>query len=211
MPISLLVENPLYFIAWVAAILIALTVHEFSHAFAAHYLGDQTAKRMGRLSLNPLAHIDPIGFLALVLVGFGWGKPVPFNPYNLRYPKWGSALVAAAGPVSNIAMVIVAGMVLKYAGPFLPNGNLLGEFLALLVGLNVMLCLFNLIPIPPLDGSKFLLSALTAPEHYKTRFLLETRGPLILLAFIVLDSLSGLNILSTVFSVAINFALKVFS
>jgi len=211
MPISLLFENPLYFFAWVAAILVALTVHEYSHALAAHLMGDQTAKRMGRLSLNPLTHIDPIGFIALVLVGFGWGKPVPFNPYNLRYSKWGSALVAAAGPVSNILMVVVFGLALKFVGPSLPVGNLLGEFLVLLVSLNVILCLFNLIPIPPLDGSKFLLSALTAPEHYKTRFLLETRGPFILLAFIVLDSLSGLNILSTVFSFAINFALRVFS
>jgi Zn-dependent protease len=211
MPIAILGENPLYFIVWVAAILVALTVHEYSHALAAHLMGDQTAKRMGRLSLNPLSHIDLVGFLALVLVGFGWGKPVPFNPYNLRYPKWGSALVAAAGPVSNIMMVVVFGLILKFAGPSFSASNLLVEFLVLLVGLNVILCIFNLIPIPPLDGSKFLLSALTAPEHYKTRYLLETRGPLILLAFIMLDSLSGLKILSTVFSVAINFALKVFS
>jgi Zn-dependent protease len=211
MPISLLYQNPLYFIVWVAAILIALTVHEFSHALAAYYLGDQTAKRMGRLTLNPLAHLDPIGFLALVLVGFGWGKPVPFNPYNLRYPKWGSAMVAAAGPLSNIISVVVFGLVLKYAAPYLATGNLLTEFLTLLVVLNLVLCLFNLIPIPPLDGSKFLLSALTAPEHYKARFLLETRGPIILLALIILDSLSGLNILSTVFSFAINLTLKFFS
>lgn len=211
MPITLLYQNPLYFLAWVAAILTALTVHEFSHALAAYFLGDQTAKRMGRLTLNPVAHLDPVGFLALVLVGFGWGKPVPFNPYNLRYPKWGSAMVAAAGPISNIISVIVFGLILKYTQPLLGQGNLLIEFLTLLVVLNLVLCLFNLIPIPPLDGSKFLLSALTAPEHYKARFILETRGPLILLAFIILDSLSGLNLLSTVFSFAINVTLKFFS
>lgn len=211
MPITLLYQNPLYFIAWVAAILTALTVHEFSHALAAYFLGDQTAKRMGRLTLNPVAHLDPVGFLALVLVGFGWGKPVPFNPYNLRYPKWGSAMVAAAGPISNIISVMVFGLILKYTQPLLGQGNLLTEFLTLLVVLNLVLCLFNLIPIPPLDGSKFLLSALTAPEHYKARFILETRGPLILLAFIILDSLSGLNLLSTVFSFAINVTLKFFS
>lgn len=211
MPITLLTENPLYFVAWVAAILIALTFHEFSHALAAHLMGDQTAKRMGRLSLNPLTHIDPIGFIALVLIGFGWGKPVPFNPYNLRYPKWGSALVAAAGPASNIIMVVVFGTILKYTQHLMPEGNLLIEFLTLLVVLNLILCLFNLIPIPPLDGSKFLLSALTAPKYYRIRFLLETRGPLILLAFIILDNLSGLNLLSTVFSFAINIALKFFS
>jgi Zn-dependent protease len=211
MPISLLAQNPLYFIAWVAAILIALTFHEFSHALVANFLGDQTAKRMGRLSLNPLVHLDPIGFLALVLIGFGWGKPVPYNPYNLRYPKWGSTLVAAAGPVSNLVMIVIFGLVFKFVHPFLPLDNLLLAFLELLIQLNLILCLFNLIPVPPLDGSKFLLSALAAPEHYKTRFFLETRGPLLLLGLILLDSLSGLNILSTVFSLAANFTLRLFA
>jgi Zn-dependent protease len=211
MPIQLLAQNPLYFIVWVAAILVALTFHEFSHALAANFLGDQTAKRMGRLSLNPLVHLDPIGFLALVLIGFGWGKPVPYNPYNLRYPKWGSTMVAAAGPVSNIIMVVIFGLVLKFVGLFLPEGNLLIEFLVLLIELNLILCLFNLIPVPPLDGSKFLLSALAAPKYYKTRFLLETRGPIILLGLILLDSLSGLNLLSGIFSLAVNFTLKFFT
>lgn len=211
MPISLLYENPAYFAAWVAAILVALTVHEFSHALAAHWMGDQTSRRMGRLSLNPLTHIDPVGFLALVLVGFGWGKPVPFNPYNLRYPKWGSALVAAAGPLSNIISVVVFGLLMKFIVPLLPPGNMLGEFLMLLVVINLILCIFNLIPVPPLDGSKFLLSALTAPEHYKVRFFLETRGPFLLLGFILLDNFSGLNLLSKIFSLAINFTLKFFT
>ena len=211
MPIQLLAQNPLYFVVWVVAILIALTFHEFSHALVANFLGDQTAKRMGRLSLNPLVHLDPIGFLALVLIGFGWGKPVPYNPYNLRYPKWGSTMVAAAGPASNLLMIIVFGLVFKFIHPFFSDDNLLVAFLELLFQLNLILCLFNLIPIPPLDGSKFLLSALAAPEHYKTRFFLETRGPILLLGLILLDSLSGLNILSTIFSVAANFTLRLFA
>jgi len=211
MPIQLLAQNPLYFVVWVVAILIALTFHEFSHALVANFLGDQTAKRMGRLSLNPLVHLDPIGFLALVLIGFGWGKPVPYNPYNLRYPKWGSTMVAAAGPASNLLMIIVFGLVFKFIHPFFSDDNLLVAFLELLIQLNLILCLFNLIPIPPLDGSKFLLSALAAPEHYKTRFFLETRGPILLLGLILLDSLSGLNILSTIFSVAANFTLRLFA
>jgi Zn-dependent protease len=211
MPINLLFTNPIYFAAWVAAILIALTVHEFCHALTAYLLGDQTAQRMGRLTLNPIAHLDPFGFIALVLVGFGWGKPVPYNPYNLRYPKWGSTIVAAAGPVSNILSVVVFGTVLKLIAPYFPAGNMLTEFLMLLVVLNLILCLFNLIPIPPLDGSKFLLSALAAPKYYKLRYKLETQGPIILLAFIVLDTLSGLNILSTIFSFAIDFTLRFFA
>ena len=187
MPISLLAENPLYFVAWVAAILIALTVHEFSHALAAHCLGDQTAKRAGRLTLNPIAHLDLMGFVALVLIGFGWGKPVPFNPYNLRFQKWGSTLVAFAGPASNIISVVVFGTILKYTHTLLPEGNLLIEFLVLLVVLNLVLFLFNLIPIPPLDGSKFLLSALAAPKYFRIRLILESRGPMILLLIIILD------------------------
>lgn len=211
MPIALLAQNPLYFVAWVAAILVALTFHEFSHALASYLLGDQTAKRMGRLSLNPLTHLDPVGFMALVLIGFGWGKPVPFNPYNLRFPKWGSSIVAAAGPISNILMVLVFGTILKFIYPLFPAENLLVEFLVLLVELNLILCIFNLIPVPPLDGSKFLLSALTDPKYYKTRFILETRGPLILFALILLDSFSGLNLLSRLFNIAINFTLRFFS
>ncbi len=211
MLISLLFSNPPVFIAAVVAILVALTFHEFSHALVSYFLGDQTAKRMGRLSLNPITHIDPIGFIALVTIGFGWGKPVPFNPYNLRYPKWGSAIVAAAGPVSNLLMVVVFGLIYKIIGPHLPEGNLLLVFLQLLLQFNVMLCLFNLLPIPPLDGSKFLLSALTAPEHYKTRFFLETRGPILLLGLIILDNLSGLDIFSTVFSFAIGFVFHLVS
>lgn len=211
MPISLLYQNPAYFAAWIAAILVALTIHEFSHAFASTLLGDPTAKRMGRLNLNPASHVDMVGLFALVLVGFGWGKPVPFNPYNLRFPKWGSAIVAAAGPAANIISVAVFGLVLKFTAPLLAPGNLLVEFLVLLVVLNLVLCLFNLIPIPPLDGSKFLLAALTAPEHYKARFILETRGPIILLAFIIIDSLFNLRILSSLFSTAIGFTLRFFS
>ncbi len=211
MPINLLFTNPIYFVAWVAAILIALTVHEFSHALASHLLGDQTAKRMGRLTLNPLAHLDPFGFMALVLVGFGWGKPVPYNPYNLRFPRWGSTIVAAAGPVSNILSVVVFGTVLKLVAPNFPLGNMLTEFLMLLVVINLILCLFNLIPIPPLDGSKFLLSALANPRYQKFRYNLETRGPLILLLIIVLDGLMGINIFGTLFSSAISFTLKFFS
>jgi len=145
-----------------------------------------------------------------VLIGFGWGKPVPYNPYNLRYPKWGSTLVAAAGPVSNLVMILVFGLIFKFVHPFLPLDNLLLAFLELLIQLNLILCLFNLIPVPPLDGSKFLLSALAAPEHYKTRFFLETAAP----SCSSPDpprQLVGLNILSTIFSFAANFTLRLFA
>ena len=211
MPLQLLAQNPFYFVAWVAAILTALTVHEFSHAVMSTALGDETAKRGGRLSLNPIAHIDPVGFIALLLVGFGWGRPVPFNPYNLRYPKWGSAFVAAAGPLSNFISVIVFGSIFAVLNGVLAPGNLLLTFLELLVGLNVVLGIFNLIPIPPLDGSKFLLSALSSPKYYGIRQTLETRGPFILLIVIIADNFLGINILSGIFQKALEFTMRVFS
>ena len=107
MILGLLFSQPVLFIAWIAAILVALSVHEFSHALAGTVLGDNTAKNMGRLTLNPLAHLDMIGTLMLLIVGFGWGKPVPFNPFNLKYPKWGPAIVALAGPFANLICVVI--------------------------------------------------------------------------------------------------------
>lgn len=163
--ITLLATNPSLAAAWVLAIIVAITIHEFSHAIVAKLQGDSTAELEGRVTLNPLSHVDPWGFIALVLVGFGWGKPVPFNPYNLKARRWGPALVSLAGPASNLIGLIVFGTVLRLILQFgsLPSTNLLLSFLALLVQFNVVLMLFNLLPVPPLDGSK-LLSLL--PERF---------------------------------------------
>lgn len=203
--ISLIFTSPVFFLLWIAAVVFALSVHEFSHALAAHALGDDTALRKGRLTLNPMSHIDPLGFLMLIFAGFGWGKPVPFNPYNLRYPRWGPALVAAGGPAANLASVLVFGFALRalhQAG--FPDQNLLVIFLTLLVLINGVLFLFNLIPIPPLDGSKALFAALAAPQYDRFRASLETRGPIILLALIILDRLLPVSLLGTVFSSVFN-------
>lgn len=207
MPLEFISDRPILFVVWILAIVISLSVHEFSHAVAGQVLGDETAKRSGRLTLNPFAHIDPVGFLMLILVGFGWGKPVPFNPHNLKYPRWGPVLVAFAGPLANLVGVVVFGIVLKilFVTAALPVDNLLIQFLGLLVIINLILMLFNIIPIPPLDGSKLLLSFLAAPQHARTRFLLETRGPLILLGILILDSLFGLNVFGRLFGAAIAF------
>lgn len=206
MPISLLAESPFGFVAWVAAIIIALTVHEFMHALASTWLGDPTAEREGRLSLNPMAHVDWLGFFALVLVGFGWGKPVPYNPYNLKYKKWGSAIVAIAGPASNLLMAILAALTLRLLGVYadLPPENLLIQFLFLLLGINVVLMCFNLIPIPPLDGSKLLFAILDSHKYDSLKYNLETRGPIILLTIIILDNFLGVGILSGVFGFVMN-------
>lgn len=180
-----LFENPILFFAWAVALILAIAIHEFSHALAATLLGDQTAKYEGRLTLSPLKHLDPWGTLLLFIAGFGWGKPVPFNPYNLRNQRWGSALVSIAGPGSNFIMIIIFGLILKYLYPLLGLGaeNMLYQFLYTLILLNAILMTFNLIPIPPLDGSK-LLFALLPVSMNEVKIFLERYGFLILIGLV---------------------------
>ncbi|KKW12898.1 MAG: Peptidase M50 [Parcubacteria group bacterium GW2011_GWA2_49_9] len=170
-------------------LVLSVVVHEVSHGFAANYLGDPTARLQGRLSLNPLKHIDPIGSVLVPLllfftnagVMFGWAKPVPVNPYNLR-GKYGEAIVAAAGPLSNIAIAIVFGLLIRGAGDMLSPSFL--HITVLVVVINIVLAIFNLVPIPPLDGSKILFSFL--PYHQqRLRESLERYGFFIVLIFIV--------------------------
>ncbi len=197
---------PLVLVLWLAAIVLALSVHEFCHALAATLLGDPTARQAGRLSLNPLAHVDPLGLIMAVVAGFGWAKPVPFNPYNLRVQKWGPTLVAVAGPVSNFLQAAVAALGIRLAtAAGLPDTNLLVIFLGYYFLINVGLFFFNLIPVPPLDGSKFLLDLLAGPQHARTRFLLETRGPLILLLILSLQYLVSISVFGFLFMLVYNY------
>lgn len=156
--------SPITAIASLIAIVIAISVHEFSHAWAAYVQGDTTAKDLGRLTINPLKHLDIVGTLLLVVAGFGWGKPVPFNPYNLKNQRFGPLLVSLAGPASNLVLAAIFGLLLKAlvmtSGLTLENG--LGVFLFSLVIINIILAIFNLIPVPPLDGSKILYAFLPA-------------------------------------------------
>lgn len=144
----------------IPAILMALTVHEYAHAKAASAMGDPTARRQGRMTLNPLSHIDPMGFLCLLLAGFGWAKPVPVNPYFFSNPRRGMMWSSAAGPLANLAAAAVCAGVLRVLGS--PQG-LLGGVLAVGMFYNVTLCLFNLLPIYPLDGSH-VLKGLLSPQ-----------------------------------------------
>lgn len=194
MNLQLLFQEPLVFFVFVAAFLLILSVHEFSHALAAYMLGDRTAEREGRLTLNPMAHVDPIGFITLLAIGFGWGKPVPFNPYNLRFPKWGPVMVACAGPLSNFIFGVVSALLLRALVPVLGFANLLVVFLQVSAYLNFILMLFNLIPVPPLDGSKILLALLADEKYRQARWWLETRGSMLLLFVIVLDALFQLGV-----------------
>ncbi len=191
-------SNPIIFLTWIIAILAALSVHEFSHALAGKYFGDKTAEREGRLTLNPLAHIDWMGLFSLVLVGFGWGKPVPFNPYNLKNPRWGSVGIAMAGPASNLIFAIVAAIAIRVLDSFglLAGMNLLPVFLLQVLMINLVLMFFNLIPIHPLDGSKVVFALLDKPQYRRLHEFLIVRGPQILLGLIILNILTPIKILS---------------
>ena len=157
MLIELLFYNPLLYLMVAVSVLLALSIHEYSHAQAAFSLGDTTARDLGRLTVNPLAHLDPFGTLFLFLFGIGWGKPVPFNFLNLRNKKWGPALIALAGPGSNFLMAIIVGLSLRFLSFNSPG---IVSFFSIFVWLNILLGIFNLMPIPPLDGSHLLFAVL---------------------------------------------------
>lgn len=148
--ISLLSSNPTAFVIIVLALVLSLTVHEFAHAYTADRLGDPTPRSMGRVTLNPLSHLDPFGALLLLFVGFGFARPVPVNFNNVG--RWGMVAVAAAGPISNIVIALLCVLLLK----FLPETNLGDLILVMVASINVVLAVFNLIPIPLLDGSRIL-------------------------------------------------------
>ncbi len=172
-------------------LLVGFPVHEFAHALAAYRLGDSTAKLFGRLTLNPIAHFDPLGGLILAVsfigagFGFGWAKPTPVNPNNLEGGRWGEAIVAAAGPISNLILALIAALPLRFilATPELAFQipDLLLQVLYAFVTLNLVLMLFNLFPIPPLDGSKVLFAFMSPRQSYQWRPVLEQYGFIVLL------------------------------
>jgi Zn-dependent protease len=172
-------------------LIISITVHEFAHAKTAQKLGDPTAAMAGRVSLNPLRHLDPLGSLCMLFFGFGWGKPVPVAVLNFKNPKRGSALVALAGPVSNLLMACIWGFLFGTLYPILPYGGYVYELLLIAIQLNCVLCVFNLLPITPLDGSRIL--ALLLPDRIYYKMLKHERT-----FFIILVVLMLLNILNPV-------------
>jgi Zn-dependent protease len=182
-PLFDLRDNPLGFVAFVIAIVIAITVHEFSHAAVATLQGDRTPRSQGRLTLNPLAHLDPLGSIALILAGFGWGKPVQFSPFQLRSRRIGAALVGLAGPASNFVLALLSALALRFALESNPSDFAL-TLLGRLVTLNVILAVFNLIPIPPLDGSR-LLSIVLPQRRQGIVYFLDQYGIFLLLALLL--------------------------
>ena len=189
-PIQNFATDPAGFIYFAVAILLSITVHEFMHAYAAHRLGDDTARSMGRLSLNPLVHFDIFGTLMIILFKFGYGKPVPFNEARLRGPI-GVSLVAAAGPLSNVAIAALCAIPLRF-GAAGALGSEYQRFLLEVVGLNCVLAVFNLLPIPPLDGSNVVYGLLPPRQQYSW-LQFQQYGPFVLIALL----LFGGRLLST--------------
>jgi Zn-dependent protease len=180
------------FIFIIAILIMSIVVHEVSHGFMALWLGDKTAQYEGRLNFNPLKHLDPVGSVLVPMMGYlfggiiiGWAKPVPFNPYNLRNQRWGEALVALAGPLSNIILAVIFSILIRFS---ISQGFATQSFVYLssyLVFINIVLCLFNLVPIPPLDGSKILFSIF--PNSFRRGLVyLESYGFVLVLLFIFL-------------------------
>ncbi|MBP7768346.1 site-2 protease family protein [Candidatus Woesebacteria bacterium] len=183
--LSLLTTDPVVFFITAAIIIMALTIHEYAHAWVADYLGDPTPRYQGRVSLNPLAHLDPLGTILLFLVGFGWGKPVMFDPHNLRSPKKDIAAIAVAGPISNLCLALffaVIGPVFLYLLPAAASS--FTQIIYFGVFYNCMLAIFNLVPVYPLDGSKIALSLLPKHLAYEYDSLMTNYGMYILLALI---------------------------
>lgn len=195
-PISLLRTDPIAFVLLAAALVGAIGLHEYAHALAADLQGDRMPRALGRLTPNPIRHLDPVGTLMILLVGFGWGKPVQFRPEALSSKRFGAAIVALAGPLMNLLLAVVAAVVLIQFNEVLPE-----TVLRFLVGspftpgffeLNVILAVFNLLPLPPLDGSR-LLTIFLPPKRQRIIFFLDKYGFFILIALVLFGGLTFLR------------------
>lgn len=210
-----LLFSPLALIIQLATLVLAITVHEFAHAWVADRLGDPTARLSGRVTLNPLAHLDLYGsllFLFLLLsrapIVFGWGKPVPFDPFNLKNPKRDGALISLAGPTSNLFLATVSAIIFHLVSfAFVGDGAaFIGYFLHSLILINVVLAIFNLIPIHPLDGFKIVGGLL--PETYVDEWYDLARYGIFFLFFLILP-LPGGNILMNILNPAVSLVLTI--
>ena len=185
-------QNALYFLP---GILIGLTIHECCHALASWKLGDSTARDQGRITLNPIKHIDPLGFLFLIFAGFGWAKPVQFNPHNLRYPRRDKALIAIAGPLSNLILgiifVFIMAALLRVF--YFADHRHLFSVIYMAAAINFGLFIFNLLPIPPLDGSHILFSGLNLSMEIQSR-IMRIGAPL-LFAILIIQRTTNIRIL----------------
>jgi len=195
--IDLLTQSPIVFALYLGALLIAISIHEFSHAFVADKLGDPTPSVQGRVTLNPRAHIDLMGILFIFMFGFGWGRPVQFDPYNLKNPRRDAALISVAGPISNFLLAIILAAILKFTAV---------PFLIIFIQLNVMLGVFNLLPIHPLDGFK-IVGGLLPEDKAREWYQLERYGILFLILLIL--PIGKGSMISSIISPTISFVMRI--
>ena len=197
-------------------ILLALTFHEYAHGYVAHKHGDDTAKLSGRLTLNPLAHLDLLGTIMIFLVHFGWAKPVPVNPYNLRNPKKDMLWISAAGPLANMMLALISGLSFRliFAIAGIPNEHSILRLLIFMVymslQINLALAIFNVLPIAPLDGSKILFGILPA-KYENVVYFFERYGPFILIGSILFGRATGVPILGGLIWPFVKFFSKLFA
>ena len=192
-------------------LIFSLCFHEFSHGYIAYRLGDHTASRNGRLTLNPLAHLDPVGSLMILFVGFGWAKPVPVNPVNFSNPRVDMMKVAFAGPASNILLAFSAGLIMRFI-------NFLGIFqseifyliLYYFIFINIALAVFNLLPVAPLDGSQ-IFGNLIAKKNPELALKMQMYGPNILIGLILIGIITPFSILGTIMMPFIKFFMFLFA
>jgi len=184
--LGLLIKNPVAFFLLAIPVLYSIIIHELAHGWIAYRMGDPTAKQAGRLSLNPLKHLDPVGTLMLFIFGFGWAKPVPINLAYVRDMRKGLILVSSAGIIANIVVAFVAFLLLRIISP---SAEAIGLLLHYLAQINIILAAFNLIPIPPLDGSKVLMGFMS--ERFQYLFSrLEPYGLFIIIALLYIGALN---------------------
>ncbi len=205
-----LFTNPIVFFFSLISLIIAITIHEFAHAVAADRLGDPTPRMQGRLTLNPIAHIDPIGLIMLLLFRFGWGKPVEFDPFNLRNSRKDAAIISLAGPLSNILLAIAASILLRLLlrlDVSFIGIPIISAFLVTIISMNVLLCVFNLIPIHPLDGFK-IVGGFLSREYAKQWYELERYG-FIFLIILLLPLAGGASPIAQLIGPPIRFLLGI--
>ena len=201
--ISVLMKDPAIFIALVVTLIFSLVLHEIAHGYVAYKCGDMTAYHQGRLTLNPLAHLDPIGSLMILFIGFGWAKPVPVNMLNLKNPDKEMVKVAMAGPATNFLLSILClfiwTLMLVMSMDISPG---IITFFSIFMYINLALCIFNLLPIPPLDGSRLL--------SYEVQYKFQRYGPIFLFGLIILGNVSNLNVIGSIMDFLINPFIDVF-
>ena len=192
-------------------LIFSLCFHEFSHAYIAYRLGDHTAARNGRLTLNPLAHLDPIGSLMILFVGFGWAKPVPINPVNFSNPRVDMIKVAFAGPASNLILAFLGGMIIRFINI---TGIMLGgvsvQIIYFFMYINIALAVFNMLPVAPLDGSQ-IFGNLISKNNPDLAWKLQIYGPKILFGLILVGIVTPFSILGTLMMPFINFFMFLFA